>query len=424
MNEIPIMDITVNPKLKPFAKEKARYKIAYGGRASGKSWGVARLLLLKTRDETLRILCTREIQNSIKESVYRLLKDQLELMGISEEFDITNDLIRNKATGSEFIFKGLYSNIEKIKSLEGVDICWVEEAETMSEASWAILDPTIRKEGSEIWVTFNPRFEEDTVYYRFILNAPPPNSIIVKINYTDNKHVSQEILDQVEHLKQMEYDNYRHVWLGECKKIGDTRLFSMQEIEDSMAMVDTDDSGEVIWGLDVARFGDDRSVLAIRHGNHIKTIQKWQGLRTTELSDIIHTLYNQAHSKPDAIFVDVIGVGGGVVDQLSTRGLPVISANASASPTDDQYINKRAEMYYNFKKVLRYTRLPKDRDLLKELLLIEYMYNNAGKTQLVSKDIIKKNYGKSPDLADAVALTYFDIIYKVAADTDDWRGGY
>lgn len=162
-----------------------------------------------------------------------------------------------------------------------------------------------------------------------------------------------------------------------------------------MAMVDTDDSGEVIWGLDVARFGDDRSVLAIRHGNHVKTIQKWQGLRTTELSDIIHTLYNQAHKKPDAIFVDVIGVGGGVVDQLSTRGLPVISANASASPTDDKYINKRAEMYYNFKKALRYTRLPQDRDLLKELLLIEYMYNNAGKTQLVSKDIIKKNYGKS-----------------------------
>ena len=416
--------ISVNPLLKPFATQSARYKIAYGGRASGKSWGVARLLLLKTRDETLRILCTREIQNSIKESVYRLLKDQIDLMQIADEFEVTNELIRNKATGSEFIFKGLYTNIEKIKSLEGVDICWIEEAETMSEASWAILDPTIRKEGSEIWVTFNPRFEEDTVYYRFILNNPPPRSIIVKMNYTDNKFVSNEIIEQVEHLKKNEYENYRHVWLGECRKIGDTRLFSMSEIEDSINLPYTDDDGEVIWGLDVARFGDDRSVLARRYGNDVKFLDTWQGLRTTELADRIHTLYNQDVRKPDAIFIDTIGVGAGVLDQLVQRGLPVIEANASAQPTDATYLNKRAEMYYNFKKRLRYTKLPNNRDLLKEMLLVEYLYNSAGKTQLVSKDIIKKNYGKSPDLADAVALTYFDIIYKSASEVDDWRGGY
>jgi len=417
------MVVELNSKLQRFATDDIRYKVAYGGRGSSKSWTVARMLIIKAMKSPIRILCTREIQNSIKESVHKLLKDQIDLLEL-KGWTVQNDSIAY-ANGSEFIFKGLYTNLSKIKSLEGVDICWIEEAETISEDSWNTLDPTIRKENSEIWITFNPRFEEDTVYNKFI-RSEMPNAHVVKINYQDNCYFPDVLRDQMNHMKESDYDLYRHIWLGECKKIGDTRLFAMQEIEDSMNMVDTDDSGEVIWGLDVARFGDDRSVLAIRHGNHIKSIQKWQGLRTTELSDIIHTLYNQAHKKPDAIFVDVIGVGSGVVDQLSTRGLPVMSANASASPTDDQYINKRAEMYYNFKKSLKYTRLPQDRDLLKELLLIEYMYNNAGKTQLVSKDIIKKNYGKSPDLADAVALTYFDIIYKVSADTDDWsvRGGW
>lgn len=418
-----MMEITITPKLKPFAKEKARYKIAYGGRASGKSWGVARILLLMTRDRQLRILCTREIQNSIKESVYRLLKDQIDIMGMNSEFEMTNDSIKNIKTGSEFIFKGLYTNIEKIKSLEGVDICWVEEAETMSEASWNILDPTIRKEGSEIWVTFNPRFQEDTVYYRFILNPPPPNSLIVKIDYTDNKHVSKEIIDQVEHMKLMDYDNYRHTWLGECRKIGDNKVFSMAEIQEAFQRQHSDDFGETIWGLDVAGFGDDRCVLAIRHGYTINSIMTWQNLRTTELSDIIHTMYNQADRKPDAIFVDAIGIGEGVSHQLSERGLPAISAKASNSPSNPQYLNKRSEMYFTLKENLRFLKLKEDMDLMRELLTIEYLYNSARKTQLVSKDIIKKNYGKSPDLADAVALTYFDIIYKNKEEYDDWSSG-
>lgn len=415
--------LSITKKLQVFATQKARYKIAYGGRSSGKSWGVARLLLIKAATSKLRILCTREIQNSIKESVYRLLKDQIELLKLTD-WEITNDAIKNTETGSEFIFKGLYSNIEKIKSLEGIDICWVEEAETMSEASWQILDPTIRKEGSEIWVTFNPRFEEDTVYYRFILNPPPPNSIIVKIDYTDNKHVSKEIIDQVEHMKKMDYGNYRHIWLGECRKIGDNKVFSMAEIQDAFKRQDTDDYGETIWGLDVAGFGDDRCVLAIRHGHYIPTIMTWQNLRTTELTDIIHTLYNQAERKPDAIFVDAIGIGEGVSHQLGERGLPAISAKASNSPSNAQHLNKRAEMYFTLKEHLRFIRLKEDMDLMKELLTIEYVYNSAGKTQLISKDIIKKNYGKSPDLADAVALTYYDIIYKMASVDNDWRGGY
>ena len=414
------MGVKLLQTLKPFAEPK-RYKVAYGGRGSGKSWTVARLLLLKASSTPIRILCTREIQNSIKESVHKLLSDQIDALNLPR-WTIQNDSISH-ANGSEFIFKGLYTNLAKIKSLEGVDICWIEEAETISEESWQVLDPTIRKENSEIWITFNPRFEEDTIYTKFILGNMP-NSTVIKVNYENNKYFPDVLREQMEHMKQYDYELYRHVWLGECKKIGDTRLFSMSEIEDAINLPYTDDEGETIWGLDVARFGDDRSVLARRYGNDIKFIDTWQGLRTTELADRVHTLYNQETRKPDAIFIDSIGVGAGVIDQLAQRGLPVIEANASAQPTDAVYLNKRAEMYYNFKKRLRYTKLPPNRDLLKEMLLIEYLYNNAGKTQLVSKDIIKKNYGKSPDLADAVALTYFDIIYKGKEEANEWRGGY
>lgn len=414
------MGVKLLQTLKPFTEPK-RYKVAYGGRGSGKSWTVSRLLLLKASSTPIRILCTREIQNSIKESVHKLLSDQIDALNLPR-WTIQNDSISHQ-NGSEFIFKGLYTNLAKIKSLEGVDICWIEEAETISEESWQVLDPTIRKENSEIWITFNPRFEEDTIYTKFILGNMP-NSTVIKVNYENNKYFPEVLREQMEHMKQYDYELYRHVWLGECKKIGDTRLFSMSEIEDSINFPYTDDAGETIWGLDVARFGDDRSVLARRYGNDIKFIDTWQGLRTTELSDRIHTIYNQETRKPDAIFIDSIGVGAGVIDQLAQRGLPVIEANASAQPTDAVYLNKRAEMYYNFKKRLRYTKLPPNRDLLKEMLLIEYLYNNAGKTQLVSKDIIKKNYGKSPDLADAVALTYYDIIYKRPEEANEWRGGY
>ena len=412
--------ITLNNKLKPFITEKARYKIAYGGRGSSKSWTVARMLLLKCMEKQMRILCTREIQNSIKDSVHKLLKDQIELLDL-KGWVVQNDSI-TFSNGSEFIFKGLYTNLSKIKSLEGIDVCWIEEAETISQESWDILDPTIRKEESEVWVTFNPRLAEDTIYAKFILRTPP-NSIVIRINYDDNKYFPDVLLKQLEHMKATEYELYRHVWLGECKQIGDTRIFSSGELEDAVAKLHVEDEGEVIWGLDVARFGDDRSVLAQRENYLVKTLQKWQGLSTTALADRIHSLYNTAARKPDAIFVDTIGVGGGVADQLSQRGLPIIDANVSAKADNPTYINKRAEMYMVLKEQMRFLKLPEDRDLIKELLQLEYFYNNAGKTQLISKDLIKKEYGKSPDLADALALTYFTKIYQ-SAFNEDWGGGY
>ena len=143
-----------------FLPERSRYRVLYGGRGGAKSWAVARALLIKAAKSPLRILCAREFQTSIRDSVHKLLSDQIVALGLIELFEITQAAIRG-VNGSEFAFVGLKNNVANVKSYEGIDICWVEEAQTVSRNSWNVLIPTIRKEGSEIWITFNPELETD-----------------------------------------------------------------------------------------------------------------------------------------------------------------------------------------------------------------------------------------------------------------------
>ena len=159
--------------------EKSRYKVLYGGRGGAKSWGVARALLILGAKKPIRVLCAREFQTSIKDSVHKLLCDQIEALGLLGFYEITQASIRG-SNGTEFAFAGLKNNVANIKSFEGVDICWVEEAQTTSRLSWNILIPTIRKQDSEIWITFNPELESDETYQRFVLN-PPSDCIVQKM---------------------------------------------------------------------------------------------------------------------------------------------------------------------------------------------------------------------------------------------------
>jgi len=210
------------PKFKPLFQPK-RYKTFHGGRGGAKSWAAARALVIMAASKKLRILCTREVQNSIKDSVHKLLKDQIEMLGLNPWFRITNESITS-ASGSEFLFKGLRFDPLGIKSTEGVDICWVEEAQSVSSDSWAILIPTIRKEGSEIWVTFNPGEEQDPTYQRFIVN-PPDDSITVEVNYYDNPYLPDTLRKEMEYCKRVDYEAYEHIWLGKPKSISDSVIF-------------------------------------------------------------------------------------------------------------------------------------------------------------------------------------------------------
>jgi phage terminase large subunit len=195
----------------------ARYKVLYGGRGGAKSWGVARALLILASQTKKRILCGRELQNSIKDSVHKLLSDQIEAMGLSKLYVIEQARIYCPSTGSEIFFEGIRNNVAKIKSYEGIDILWMEEADKATKSSWGIVIPTIRKEGSEIWITFNPNLEEDDTYQRFVVN-PPKNAIVVKISWRDNPWFPKTLYDEMVELREKDFDEYLHVWEGECKR--------------------------------------------------------------------------------------------------------------------------------------------------------------------------------------------------------------
>ena len=208
----------------PYARglnQARRYKVLYGGRGAARSWTVARKLLVKAGKAPLRVLCARELQKSIKDSVHKLLTDQIEMLGLPG-FEVTQTEIRH-ASGSLFIFEGLKHNITKIKSLEGVDICWVEEAERVSDTSWEVLIPTIRKPGSEIWITFNPDLESDPTYRRFVLQ-PPPDAWVKKVSHADNPWFPEPLRAEMEYLRRVDPDAYAHVWEGETRHATDAQI--------------------------------------------------------------------------------------------------------------------------------------------------------------------------------------------------------
>ena len=202
------------PEKLEFLFEPRRYKVLHGGRGGAKSWGIARALLILGAQKPLRILCTREYQNSIKDSVHQLLSDQIEDLGLKHFYQILNHEIVG-INGTSFAFEGLKQNINNMKSFEGADIVWVEEATPISRRAWDILVPTIRKDGSEIWVSFNPEFEDDETYLRFITN-PPRNSKVIEINWRDNPWFPNVLRDEKDEMQARDIDRYEHIWEGKC----------------------------------------------------------------------------------------------------------------------------------------------------------------------------------------------------------------
>jgi phage terminase large subunit len=216
--------------------KKARYKVYHGGRGGAKSWGVADALVIRAATGRELILCTREYQNSIADSVHRVIKNVIEKMGLGFMFEITEKSIRCLSTGSEFIFKGLKMDPDGIKSTEGVTIAWVEEAHKVSEASWETLLPTIRKDGSEVWITLNPDDYTDPTYQRFVVN-PPLGAIVHQVNFDSNPHFPVELEgERQEALRKISIatneteraraqEKYNNIWLGKPKRQSEALIF-------------------------------------------------------------------------------------------------------------------------------------------------------------------------------------------------------
>ena len=209
-----------------FEPKHSRYRVLFGGRGAGKSHSVARALLCKGVESTIRVLCAREFQTSIKDSVHKLLVDQIYNLGLQAHYEITQTTIRG-LNGSEFIFAGIKNNINGLKSIEGIDYCWIEEANNVTANSWSILIPTIRKENSEIWITFNPELPTDETYKRFVI-SPPDNAIVQKVNWSDNPWFPEVLDVERQTLKTRDFEAYQNVWEGFTRSTIDGAVFAKE----------------------------------------------------------------------------------------------------------------------------------------------------------------------------------------------------
>lgn len=288
----------------------SRYKVAYGGRGGAKSWGFARTLALLSAKRPLRVLCARELQNSIQESVHRVLSDQIEALGLARYFDIQQQGIygTGPAKGTEFIFAGIRNNVTKIKSTEGVDICWVEEAEKVSEASWKVLIPTIRKRGSEIWVGFNPNEDRDPTYKRFVLK-PPPTARVVKIGWQDNPWFPEELELERQYalslIAQAQDDDeraqaqadYDHVWEGETANQTQAAIFRKRVVVEAF---DTPSDGSVRfhYGADWGFANDPTALIRFWIADDVLYIDREAFGYGVELDDL-HSLFDSIDGARD-----------------------------------------------------------------------------------------------------------------------------
>ena len=213
-------------KLRPLFSPK-RYKVLHGGRGGAKSWGVARALLIQGAAQPLRILCAREVQKSMRDSVHRLLSDQIVSLGLESFYTVLDTEIRG-LNGTLFIFAGLASHtVDSIKSFEGVDRVWVEEAHGVSKKSWDTLIPTIRKDGSEIWLTLNPDMDTDETYVRFVA-APGDDTVAIQINWRDNPFFPEVLEQERQKAEALDPADYRHIWEGEPRRVAAGAIYRFE----------------------------------------------------------------------------------------------------------------------------------------------------------------------------------------------------
>jgi phage terminase large subunit len=403
-------------KFLPLIQTKRRNKLYYGGRAGGKSYAFADCLLLLGREKKLFIACVREVQNSIKDSVYKLLKDRAEYYELVD-YRFYEDRIENVITGTRFTFKGLKDqNSQNIKSLEGVDICWVEEGQTISKNSWDILNPTIRKPNSEIWISMNRDKENDPIW-KAVAAHPDDKTYVCKVNYYDNPHCPEEMKYLAEKTKQENLDDYEHIWLGAPVNQGDTKLISAKDVRNAQTQKILTSTSPLIIGVDIARFGDDKTVLCYRKGRYCFKLKEYSKVDTVELANILTAIIKE--ETPARIFLDMGNTGAGVYDILKDRGFSKVVRGINfggKAINNDRYYNKRAEMWAEANEWLKSeqpVQLVNDDELLDDLCSVNKMYDSSGRLQLESKDKVKERIGRSPDKADAFVLTFAEPVYDV-----------
>jgi len=456
---------TLNPALKEFWQARARNKILYGGRASSKSWDAAGFAIFLANKYKLRILCARQFQNKIEESVYSLLKIQIERFGLKDCFRVLDNKIINKNTGSEFLFYGLWRHIDEVKSLESIDICWLEEAHNITESQWEILEPTIRKEHSQFWIIFNPRLATDFVYKRFVVN-PPANTLVRKINYTDNPFLSKTMLAVIKAAQTEDYADYEHTYLGVPRDDDDgviiKRSWAMTAI-DAHAKLGFEALGQTRIGFDVADSGNDKCANVLVRGSVVQWADEWKAGEDQLLQSCSRT-YSVAVEHTASIIYDSIGVGassGAKFNELNTaqgRSVGHAKFNAgeavwrpdqryagTAMTNKDMFSNIKAQAWWwladrfrnTYNAVTHGQKFEPDElislsadcpyldKLIDELATPKREYGADGRVKVESKKDLAKREVPSPNLADALVMACAPFVSRLEAwGTGHTRAGY
>lgn len=287
-------------------KAPVRYKVYWGGRGSAKSWGIAEALIRQTARLPLRVLCLREFQNSIKESSHKMLVDTITRLGMEAWFEVTKDSIRSR-TGGEFIFKGCHNALNSLRSMVGINIVWIEEGHSISEASWRVLIPTIREEGSEIWVSFNMDDEMDATYRRLVATKRD-DAIVHNVNYDSNPYFPEVLRREMEFDKESDYHLYEHIWLGKPRLISNAIIlngkYKVREF-DTEGWREYGQDERLRFGMDFGHGSDPNALLRSWIKHH--KIERNGVLLPVKSLMITHESYGHADLNDDMVqFVDAV----------------------------------------------------------------------------------------------------------------------
>lgn len=402
------INVQIPSEYEPLFDSWWRHAVIEGGRYSLKSHTAARALLLRARAGKVRIACLRQFQKNIGDSSYQLLLDLIEQYGFTD-FKWTKDSIVNTDTGSNFIFKGLDRNVETtIKSLEGIDIVWVDEAQVITRNSIRILVPTVRKSGSQIIWTLNRLTDLDPVIEYFLPEQPRKDVWHLETDYRiaqKNGWLSDEILYEIEQSKLNHPEEYAHDYLGKAMNMSDKNIITVARVLGAMNR-EVEPEGELQIGVDVARLGGDKTVFVMRKGlREVKRVV-YSKKRTTEVCDLLENFADM--NKETLMKIDDTGVGGGVTDEMIKRGYNVMAINfGSRADNSDKYPNLISEAWFYMSEIMDEISISNDKDLLTELSNRQWKMDKQGRRGVEGKDDYKKRGYRSPDSADATILCFY-----------------
>lgn len=432
----------LNPNLRGFWLTRKPYKLLKGGRFSSKTQDAGGMAIFLARNYSLRFLCIRQFQNKISESVYTVLIGKIDEAGWREEFDIGVSSIRHKTTGSEFLFYGMARNIDEIKGTENIDVCWIEEGEGLTKEQWAVIDPTIRKNGSEVWVLWNPRLASDFVE-RDLPVLLGDDCVIRHINYDENPFLSDTARAKAERLKKTDYDEYRYIYLGEARTDDDSVLIKASWIQaaiDAHIKLGIEITGASRIGFDVADSGGDKNAAVSAKGILVMGAIEWSG-GEDQILDSCMRVYNMAREAEATISYDSIGVGafvGSKLNELNWRKHKKFNAGGKVFRPEKQYqaniknkdffLNAKAQAWWSVADRFRntYNAVTKGEKyddselisissecanlqaLINELSTPKREFDSSGKVKVESKQDLAKRGVKSPNLADAFIMAVYE----------------